>query len=496
MYRSPYFAAIDLGSNSFHMIIGRKTDTGIEIVDREKEMVQIARGLGSDGDLNDDAQQRALECLHRFSERIRDIPSENCRAVGTKTLRSAQNSVKFLRQAEVKLGQPIQIISGYEEARLVYKGLAHSVINETDQRLVVDIGGGSTEFVIGKHFRTKRLESLPLGCVSFTNQFFNEEQTLTSSMRRAYLEACDELETIQRPYTKCGWNLAYGTSGTIKAVAELIGGADSIIRSNELNELYNSETLLNRIKASALPKLRREVIAAGIAILKAIFDELNIQEMHVSSASLKDGLLYETLGRFGKSDTRIQTVNKLKERYQVDAEQAERVEKLALQLWQDIKDIEEDISGVSRTKALGWAAMLHEIGLSISHSGYHHHGFYLLNNSDLAGFGRYEQHILAMLVRFHRKKLKKEYFLELNDEALMAFTPILMCLRLAVAFCRRREDVEASLKLKHKKGMFELSVDTAWIESHPLTKASITKEISNWKNVGIELVLHEFEAAA
>jgi exopolyphosphatase/guanosine-5'-triphosphate,3'-diphosphate pyrophosphatase len=495
MYKSPYFAAIDLGSNSFHMIVGRVTDSGIEIVDREKEMVQIARGLDDDGELSQDAQQRALDCLHRFSERIRDIPSENVRAVGTKTLRAARNSRLFLHQAEARLGQPIQIVSGYEEARLVYKGLAHSVSNDSDQRLVIDIGGGSTEFVIGKGFQTKLLESLNIGCVSFTKMFFTEEQTLANSMRKTYLEACDELESIRRLYIKRGWSLVYGTSGTIKAIAELIS-EDSIIRADALAELYKSTTLLERIKASALPKLRREVIAAGVAILKAIFDELEIDEMHVSSASLKDGLLYETLGRFGDSDTREHTVEKLKERYQVDEEQALRVEKLAIQLWQDIKESEENISGVSRTKALKWAADLHEIGLSISHSSYHNHGFYLLNNSDLAGFGRYEQYILGMLVRFHRKKLRKDSYAELQDDVADAFTPILLCLRLAVAFCRRREDIDAALTLSHRDGMYKLTVDSAWMDAHPLTKASIKKEISNWKNVGVELILDDGEPKA
>ncbi|MFT5082700.1 MAG: exopolyphosphatase/guanosine-5'-triphosphate,3'-diphosphate pyrophosphatase, partial [Lentisphaeria bacterium] len=229
-FESPYFAAIDLGSNSFHMLIVRINETKIEIVDREKEMVQIARGLQPDGTLDAEARDRALQCLQRFSERLRDIPKRQVRAVGTKTLRTARQSRAFLKAAEKAIGVPIDIISGYEEARLVYAGLSNTVTSDGGHRLVIDIGGGSTELVIGKDCDPMVLESLPLGCVSFSERYIlNSGGVTAKNMRRAYLAACSELENIRKIYLKKGWEIAYGTSGTMKAVAELLvehdGGA-------------------------------------------------------------------------------------------------------------------------------------------------------------------------------------------------------------------------------------------------------------------------------
>jgi exopolyphosphatase/guanosine-5'-triphosphate,3'-diphosphate pyrophosphatase len=489
--QSPYFAAVDLGSNSFHMLIARVDQNRVETIDRVKEMVQIARGMkGRDG-LDPAAQERALECLSRFAERLRDIPRAQVRAVGTKTLRTAKNTKKFIKAAEKALGCPIQIISGYEEARLVYHGLANTVAHDGSQRLVVDIGGGSTEFVIGLEYEPLSMESLPLGCVTYAEKFFlnngNHDSRVTEkSMRRAYLAACSELEMIRRNFLRRGWDTAYGTSGTMRTIADLVMEADggAVVTRNSLERLWNH--LIDGDEISAhVPKPRQDVLPAGVAILVAIFDQLKIDKIQVADATLKEGLIYDTIGRLGNQDSRVETVNKLLEQYHIDQQQARRVADCAQHFWQQINGPE--LPGVSRSKILTWAAQLHEIGLSVSHSGYHHHGYYILRHSDLAGFGRYEQYILANLVRAHRKKLKPERFAELDDHALPAFIPLMTCLRLAVLLNRRREDLDKLPDLQVEGQKYTLTFQEDWLAAHPLTRASLEQEADHFANIDAHL---------
>ena len=475
-FDSPYFAAVDLGSNSFHMIIARVNEARLEIIDREKEMVQLALGINRDGHLRMDAQQRALSCLARFAERLRDIPRHQIRAVGTKTLRSAKQSKSFIKTAEQTLGVPIQIISGFEEARLVYAGLAHSVMNDHTQRLVVDIGGGSTEVIIGQDFDTIKLESLNMGCVTFTEKYLGKTSRVTSSsFRKAWLGACTELEEIRKSYLKTGWKIAYGTSGTIRAIADLLQSRDggAVISAASL-EWLSKEICKNKSRLNELPSLRRSVLPAGLAILKAVFDQLKLDAMHVGDAALKEGLLYDIIGRFSDDDARQLTVDKLQSLYKVDTDQARRVQQSGLALWKQIEG--PVIPGVSRTKILGWAAQLHEIGMSISHSGHHHHGYYILRNSDLAGFGRYEQYILASLVRSHRKGLYQRKFEEMDEQTMTALIPLVVCLRLAVLLHRRREDLSIKPRLTRQGREYRLKLGKRWLSQHPLTLAGLEQE--------------------
>lgn len=486
--QSPYYAAVDLGSNSFHMLIARVSSTSVEIIDRVKEMVQIARGLKEGSSLDPDAQQRALECLTRFSERLRHIPPTNIRAVGTKALRSASSPRAFLRAAEKALGCPIQIISGYEEARLVYTGLAHTVINNHDQRLVVDIGGGSTEFVIGKDDTPLLLESLNMGCVTFTETHFGKNSKISSrAMRHTYLAACKELEAIRRTYIKAGWQAAFGTSGTMKAIAELTAKDDggAVISHSSLNKLIDNIVEQGEVIADNLPELRKQVLPAGIAILQAVFSELKIDKIHVADSSLKEGLIYDTLGRLTNKDPREYAVKKLAQKHAVDEEQAKRVESAAVNFWKHIQGPE--LPGVSRTKILRWAAHLHEIGLSISHAGYHHHGHYILHNSDLAGFGRYEQYILANLVHFHRRSLNASLFQGMDETAINAIIPLLLCLRISVLLHRRREDLDVLPKLQQNKNHYTLTFSKNWLDEHPLTLSTLEDEQKQFKQLGLQL---------
>lgn len=488
-FQSPYFAAIDLGSNSFHMLIVRFTEERIEIIDRVKEMVQIARGLKSSGNLDEEAQTRALECLNRFSERLREIPEAQIRAVGTKTLRAARNSKAFLKAAEKSLGVPIQIISGYEEARLVYHGLSHTVTNDYDQRLVIDIGGGSTEFIIGKGYDTYCMESLSLGCVTYTENFELDPDKLSAkAMHRAYVTACGKLEQIRKTYMEKGWQVTYGTSGTMRAIAELLGSEDggAVISRAALDAFIKKSTDAKVLVAPEIASLRRQVLPAGLAILQAIFDQLQIDKIHVADATLKEGLIYDNIGRFSNHDSRVLTVNQLHNKYRIDTQQAEAVSITALHLWRQLEN-PAVLSGVSRTKILDWSARLHEIGLSISHTSHHLHGYYILRHSDLAGFGRYEQYIMANLVRSHRKKIVSSRLDELDKEALEAFFPLLFCLRIATLVHRRREYTHILPKLTVTEGGYVLEFDGKWLDDHPLTRASLEQEIHHLNKINIKM---------
>lgn len=486
-FESPYFAAIDLGSNSFHMIVVRIDDQQMEIIDREKEMIQIAKGISSDGNLSAEAQLRATQCLTRFAERLRDIPAPQIRAVGTKTLRSVKNANQFLTQAENALGTPIQIISGYEEARLVYAGFAHCVSHDHNQRLVVDIGGGSTEFIVGVDYEPHLLESLPLGCVTYTDRFINKIGLTKQGMRSAYLSASAEIESIRKRYCDKTWVTAHGTSGTIKAIAELLANehGNAKITSNSLNQLYEHIGETGQLPSNNLSQTRQDVLPAGIAILKAVFDQLRLSEIFASTATLKEGLLYDTIGRFSNHDTRHATIEKLQERYSLDVLHAENVEKLAVTIWKSINAL--PVHGVSRTKILRWAAMVHEIGINISHSSYHNHGFYILKHSDLAGFGRYEQYMLSSLVRGHRKKISAKTFQNMDSDTQKAVLPVLACLRIAVVLLRRREKIDTDVKIQGSEKIIQLTFDKNWLTNNPLTQASLKQEIHYLAQAGMTL---------
>jgi len=345
------------------------------------------------------------------------------------------------------------------------------------------------------------MESLPLGCVTYAEKFFfsaissdkvnsnnasHDSRTMEKSMRRAYVAACSELEMIRRNFLRRGWDTAYGTSGTIRTIADLLTEADggAVVTRTSLERLWNHLVEGKEISAH-VPKPRQDVLPAGVAILFAIFDQLKIDKIQVADATLKEGLIYDTIGRLGNQDSRVETVNKLLEQYHIDPQQAQRVANCAQHFWRQINGPE--LPGVSRSKILTWAAQLHEIGLSVSHSGYHNHGYYILRHSDLAGFGRYEQYILANLVRAHRKKLKPERFAELDDHALPAFIPLMICLRLAVLLNRRREDLDALPDLQVEGQKYTLTFEEDWLAAHPLTRASLEQEADHFTNIDAQL---------
>ncbi len=484
LYSSPYFAAVDLGSNSFHLLVARVEGGNLVTVDREKDMVQLAAGLDDAGQLSDEVKHRALACLARFGERLRDLPASQVRAVGTKTLRDAGDKGSFLRDAEAALGHPIAVISGYEEARLVYAGLCHSVQDDHHQRLVIDIGGASTEFIIGCDQKPELLESLNFGCVALTRQFL-ADGIHPKSLKAAYLEVRNRLEFLRKPFTRHGWDLAYGTSGTVKAIAELQAGAGAgLITREGLQPLLEELHQTGALSGGEFAKARRQVLPAGVVILAAIFDALSIERLHVADATLKEGLIFDTLGRLSHDDVRNQAVQNLQVQYRVDSEQAARVAELARFLWQGLDG--PHLPGVSRTKLLDFAARLHEIGLGISHSGYHHHGLYILQHSDIAGFSRFEQQLLAQLVGAHRKKLPSHWDkLPANCET--ALIPILLCLRLAVILNRGRDNSWPDLSLTGGDSHWLLRLPEKSLDNQPLTAADLAQESGYWSAKGIEL---------
>jgi exopolyphosphatase/guanosine-5'-triphosphate,3'-diphosphate pyrophosphatase len=482
-------AAIDLGSNSFHCQVARVVGDQFYPLDNLREPVRLGAGLGADKVLDEAAQERALACLERFGERLRGLDRHAVRAVGTNTLRVAKNAKAFLKRARAALGFPIEVIAGREEARLIFIGVQHGLPPLKDERLVVDIGGGSTEFIIGSKLKPQRLESLFMGCVSFSLRYFADGKLTRAAFKRAEIAARNELQPIVSRFSRRHWSEAIGSSGTARALAEIAqanGFGDGTITQAALEKLRASMTragdaehlVLNGIRPDRVP-----VLPGGLAILSAVLSELDIPQMTVASGGMREGLLYDLLGRVHRHDMRDVTVAQFMHRYQVDAPQARRVAALALTLYRQLgADEREDDAGVL---LLDWAAKLHEIGISVAYSGYHKHSAYILEKADMPGFSRDEQAELARLVLAHRRSLKKIQS-QLEDNG-VDWRGVL-ALRLTVLFYRGRTDVALpSIQAKAQGTRFRLAVDPAWLEVNPLTAAALRDEALEWERLGREL---------
>ncbi len=480
---SPYFAAIDLGSNSFHMLVVKINDGVLETVDRVKEMVQIARGLKASHSLSEEAQARALHCLSCFQERIREIPADQIRVVGTKALRSAKNANDFLHNAETTLGHSIDIISGYEEARLVYLGVSHDISADKGKPLIIDIGGGSTEFIIGNSHQPGLMESLSIGCVTYSDNYLSDESDNSSGkitnkmINEAYYATCLELELITRRYRRYGWDIAVGSSGTMRAISKLmpVDVVSGVITREGLNQLMDELRQSGSFsKLEDISSQRLSVLPSGIIILSAIFDQLQLDEIHVVDATLKEGLIYDTLGRLSAQDMRDQTVEKMVEQYQVDQDQSRRVTHTLSHL---VKSLPTPIvNGIDIQKIVHWAALLHEIGFSISHSGHHHHAAYLLKHSDMAGFSRFEQELLSTFVGAHRRKIHSDRQAILSAENHQSLSIFCACLRLSVLLNHRREDDIDLPEIIVQDQTLILQFNDNWLDEHPLTYRNLMQE--------------------
>lgn len=485
-------AAIDLGSNSFHMIVASLRGGELIVVDRLREMVRLAAGLTSARNLTPEVQLRALECLERFGQRVRDMPPGTVRAVGTNTLRAARNAQSFLIMAEQALGHPIEVISGIEEARLTYLGVAQSLAANGRRRLVMDIGGGSTEFIIGVDNTPRDKESLRLGCVSLSSTHFGDGKITSKRFRRAVLHAEQELEPIEHAFNRDHWDEAVGSSGTLRVVQRIIqaaGWSRDGITPDGLNRLADAMLTAGHVDRLALPELsleRRPIIVGGVAIVHAAFNVLRIPLMKVADGALREGLLYDLLGRLFDDDVRSRSVSALAARYHVDAVHAGRVRDTARHLfeqWPWTSAIDRDVARLW----LDWAAELHEIGLDIAHSQYQKHGAYIAANADLAGFSRHEQNILAALIRAHRRKFQPKSFRELPAPWNEAGKILAVILRLAVVLNRSRHNIPPPTTLERHGNAIALRFPEGWINDHPLTSADLEQEAEYLR--GADLVL-------
>jgi exopolyphosphatase/guanosine-5'-triphosphate,3'-diphosphate pyrophosphatase len=489
------FAAVDLGSNSFHMIVAKYTDGRLQIIDRIKNMVRLASGLDERGRLDEESTERAIQSLRRFGQRMREIPRVNVRAVGTNTLRQAHNSRDFLARAREALGHPIEIISGREEARLIFLGVAHSIYNDSDKRLVVDIGGGSTEIIIGRGFDPELTDSLYMGCVNISMRYFGDGSITERSIRNATLACRQEMEAIEALYKKAGWDAATGSSGTISTILEVVtrnGWSDHGITPASLEALCESLIAaghIDKVKLNGLSDRRRPVFAGGVCVLRAVFQSLDIRHMSYSDGALREGLLYDLIGRVHDQDIRVTTVGETARRYRVDMEQAERVRDTAADLFRQVRgpwgmDARTDL------RLLEWGAQLHEIGLSIAHTQYHRHGAYLLSNADLPGFSRPEQYNLAMLVRAHRRKFPLQGLESVAQDDQARIRRLCVLLRLAVVLNRSRANTTPPrVVLTADDDSLRLALPRKWREDHPLTVADLETERDYLKAAGIELTL-------
>ena len=484
-------AAVDLGSNSFRLQLARVVDDHLIFHDSLREVVRLGAGLSDDKTLSDEALNRAIECLNRFGERLRGLPPQAVRAVATNTFRVAKNAPQLLKAAQEALGFPIEIIAGREEARMIFVGVSHSLPKAEHKRLVIDIGGGSTEFIIGEGLEPLEMESLYMGCVSYSLKYFSDGKITEEAFERAQIAAATEIQTIAKNFKSKHWQEAVGSSGTARTLGEVLrlngltDGAVTLEGLYQLRQLLIGAKEIKKIQLHGLSVDRSSVISGGLAIMIAAFEGLSIDKLTVANSALREGVLYELLGRMQHDDTRDATVNSFMRRYHVDRDQVKRVQSLSILL---LSQVEHKLSGdVAVAKQyLGWAAKLHEIGVSIAHGGYHKHSAYIIENADMPGFSKMEQESLGFLVRAQRRSLAKLQMPALSDDR----TVLVMIFRLAVLFHRNRLDITPpELNLAWHKAGFGLDVERGWLAKNPLTDAELASEVIYWEDLNITLSL-------
>lgn len=489
-----HFAAIDLGSNSFHMIVVEYSHNQIKILDKHKEMIRLASGLNEQNELDEDIRQTAVECLQRFSQRLNTVPKIHIKAVGTNTLRRAANSSDFLHEASLALGHNIEVISGIEEARLIYLGVSHGLEDSHEKRLVMDIGGGSTEFIVGTQFNSESLNSLEMGCVKVSQRFFADgvitEQRLDQAIRHC--------EFVLMPYIKrinqTPWDIAIGASGTIKAIAKMVREKEgefapiTLASMDALKSELVSFDHVDELSIAGLKPERYKSIMGGFAVLYASIKALQIKEMSSSNFALREGLIYDMIGRTEEEDVREKTVLGLIDKLHQDKKHLKRVSLMALALYEQTKEAWKlDNSDFDTQKLLEWAALLHEIGNSISYRKIQMHGAYLLEYSELAGFSQTEQKILSTLVLAHRRKVPTKAFDGFRPKKFRkTLMRLAILLRLSVLLQRDRDE-HPTPEITVSDNAIRIKFDAAWMEQHSLTQVDLEHEIQYLKKCEIEL---------
>jgi exopolyphosphatase / guanosine-5'-triphosphate,3'-diphosphate pyrophosphatase len=487
------YAVIDLGSNSFHMLMVKVVGGSVQVIGRVKRKVRLAAGLNENLVLSRKAMKRGWECLALFAERLQDIPPQNIRIVGTATLRLAKNVKTFLKEAEAILGQKVTVISGEDEARTIYLGVAHTS-NSDCNRLVIDIGGASTEVVIGAGFNPLLLSSLNMGCVTYLERYFNDDQLSEENFGRAIYAAEHEVKTIAQQYQHTGWQLSVGASGTVQAVQEILiaQGRDEVITLNRLEDIMQQALACGRIEQltiTGLAQERKQVFPSGLSILIALFRVLGISGMTLSGGALREGMLYSMLPQLQHNDVRNRTVNSLMVRYFIDQQHAERVAEMAAELASQLQS-RWDLQKFEGQSMLKSGALLHELGLLIEYKNHHHHGAYIINHSDLPGFTRAQQQLVMALVYNHRSDINREIIARQTMTSVLLTVRLSRILRLAVILSmRRRHEVLPQVKVSTKGEALLLQMPAGWLDQHPLMRAELEQEVQYQQHAGWELVI-------
>ncbi|MBH2008761.1 MAG: Ppx/GppA family phosphatase [Xanthomonadaceae bacterium] len=488
MQNGTLLAAVDLGSNSFRLEIGRLDHGRIHRIEYLKETVRQGNGLDADRNLSQDAMQRGWDCLARFGERLAGFRKEQVRAVATQTLREALNREEFISRGQKLLGFPIDVIAGREEARLIYQGVAHLLPQSSERRLVVDIGGRSTEMILGQGLDAHTLESYRVGSVAWSMRYFPQGLFSARAFELAEIAAKAVLDEAMTAYRPQAWDAAYGSSGTIGAVSEVLAAAgwqpDVVTREGLdwlLDRLIKAQSA-DRIKIEGMKEERRAVIGGGISVLRAVFDLLGIEKMQAAQGALRHGVLYDLVERDEDlTDLRTTSVQRLAHNFNTDRVQAERLSQVAQHLFVMAGSSLPKAESASLQHQLGWAAQLHEVGSQISHTYYHKHGAYILDNADAPGFAVHEMHRLSLLVLGHRGKLRK---LEADFEDRL-FVQQLLCLRLAVILCHARRDPDLKgLQLEWDTDpgrRFMLTCRPGWAEAFPQSAHLLREEMLSWQ---------------
>ncbi|MDO4998429.1 MAG: exopolyphosphatase [Neisseria sp.] len=483
-------ASVDLGSNSFRLQICQNNNGQLQVIDTIKEMVRFAAGLDEHKNLDAASQERALNCLSKFGERLRGFAPEQVRVVATNTFRVAKNIADFIPKAEAALGFPVEVIAGREEARLIYTGVVHTLPPNGDKMLVVDIGGGSTEFVIGSDIQPTITESLPLGCVTYSLRFF-QDKISEKSFQDAITAARAEIQRISKALKREGWDLAIGTSGSAKSIRDVLaaetGNADERITHAGMKKLAAricEAGSTKKAKFEGLKSERVEVFAGGLAVMLAVFEELKVDAMMVTDAALRDGVFYDLIGRQLNEDMREQTVAQFQKRYHVSLNQAQRVAQTALFFLQSLAQNASEQELNYWKPYVKWAAALHEIGIDIAYTAYHKHTAYILDQADMPGFSRKEQQLLSLLTLAQRGDVRK-LTEQVGNNRMMWFA--MFALRLAVLFCRARLPLTlpqpTQLRFDEKRQFFVLQISKTWLEDNPLTAGALRTEIEQWSKV-------------
>jgi len=486
------FAALDLGSNSFHMVVAQEGEHGqLTVVDRLKESVRLAAGLDADGGLSEEAEARAIQCLTVFGERVRGFPGGHVRAVGTNTLRKAKDAISFLEKASAALGHPIDVISGREEARLIYRGVVRDV-ESPGCLLVIDIGGGSTEIIIGEGAETTQLDSLFMGCVSWSKRFFEGGVVTKAAMSDAIVAARRELQSVVRAYRKVGWDEVVGSSGTIVAIERILQARGHAKIDGEglawLRKKLIKAGDMDDLDLEGLTENRRPVLAGGVAVLSAVFQGLRIESLRATKSALREGVLHELVGRERHADIRDQTVRQLMIRFEIDGRQAFRVQQTAMSLF-DQAQAAWNLEAHHRTM-LRWASALHEAGIFLTYSGYHKHGAYLLKHTEMPGFSRQDQCCVAALVRGHRGKPTREKIADVAPMWDRKLLHLVCLLRIATHIHRRRSPrppPDVTAKVDHRE--VRLSFPGGWLDERMLSRADLTEDARHLEGLGYRVIL-------